>query len=193
MGVSAADNGMRSTISSHGNPTHMLHLIFVKRSRVCHGGSRNIDSRIHRVIGDGLNQVSVEFYVTSQLHKGYYLLARDGAGRWYWGTAHDGHPDFTTTLFHGPCSSRGKPSWREKTGSNAARLAQDEKINVRCHWSGTRATRLTSGTSTRSWCRSASWGSSTWLSSNIWSCAMVTSSLGDSHVALCQLWLHRQS
>ncbi len=74
------------------------------------------------MIGSDLTQFSVESYVTSRLQKGYYLLAQDGEGRWYWGTAHDERPDFPTTLFHGPCFSRGEAiaageEWVERSTS----------------------------------------------------------------------------
>lgn len=100
----------------------MLHLIFVKRNLVCHAEGRNVDPRVSGMISDALNQFSIESYVTSRLHKGYYVLAQDRAGRWYCGTAHDKFPDFTSTLFHGPCFTRGEAiaageDWVERSTS----------------------------------------------------------------------------
>ena len=68
----------------------------------------NVHHGAGSLIGKRLSQYSVETYVTSQLQTGYYLLAKDGDGRWYWGIACDEYPDFSEALFHGPCFSRGE-------------------------------------------------------------------------------------
>jgi heme-degrading monooxygenase HmoA len=86
----------------------MQYFIFVKGDCVCHGGSSSID-KASRMASSRLIQRSVESYITSRGKMGYYLLALDGQGRWYWGAAYAEQLDpLSTAEFHGPCSSKGE-------------------------------------------------------------------------------------
>jgi hypothetical protein len=55
-----------------------------------------------------LSRHSVESYMTGQGKTGYYLLAQDEEGRWYWGSDDVQQPDPSSAVFHGPCPTRGE-------------------------------------------------------------------------------------
>jgi hypothetical protein len=67
---------------------------------------------------------SIESYVTGQGKKGYYLLASDEEGVWYWATAYDEELDQARIAeLRGPCSSKGEAihageDWVERVTSD---------------------------------------------------------------------------
>ena len=57
--------------------------------------------------GSGLHEHSLESYITGTGYKGYFHLAVDAHGRWYWGKAESQEADPLTAQYDGPCASRG--------------------------------------------------------------------------------------
>ena len=66
------------------------------------------DERGMWMAGD-LSHYSVESYVTRQGKKGFYFLAADAEGGWYWAGANWSHPTVVPRAdFRGPCTSKGE-------------------------------------------------------------------------------------
>ena len=60
-----------------------------------------------RMIGSRLQHHTLESYIAGEGQKGYYFLAQNAAGQWYWGGAWGETPDPLTTEFCGPCTHKG--------------------------------------------------------------------------------------
>ncbi len=61
----------------------------------------------HRVRAGDFTHYSVELYIASDEHRGYFFLAEDSDHCWYWANAHSADADPRQARFYGPCDSRG--------------------------------------------------------------------------------------